>query len=284
MSKNKNKWILKIVIVGGPFFVLAGGILYLLVFTPNFRIEKVSVEGATEVSAQSIEETVLSILHEKIFNRIPKNNPVLLPNARITANIINKFPEIKSVNLIQKPLEHNLIIRIEERKPSAIWCRVSPKIDELSATSSEIIAKDVQTGLFSAENCFFIDEQGFAFKDAPILSGGVVPTVYDETPQELVLKGTVFNPETLKFILEVKKELGAVNLNLTDFVIKSQSAGDLEILAPDNWRIFFSLNDSATSQANALKRVLAEEIKGKRSQLEYVDLRVPDRVYYKYRQ
>jgi hypothetical protein len=73
----------------------------------------------------------------------------------------------------------------------------------------------------------------------------------------------------------------AVNLNLTDFIIKSQSVGDLEILTPEGWLIYLDITHPADIQIDALKRVLQEEIKENRSRLEYIDLRVPNRAYYK---
>ncbi|MFH0852473.1 MAG: hypothetical protein V1845_02640 [bacterium] len=277
---GSKKWVWKIAVAGGFLLFLIASIFYLIVFTSFAKISNIKVEGTKEVDAKSIEEISRSIIGEKFFNKIPKDNLILFPQKKIIGAIIRAFPEIKSVVLTEKPFEHSAIIKIEERQASAIWCRVpAPENEEISTSS---VTQAVQASLPSAESCFFVDSEGFIFKNAPILSGGAVPTVYDKTSQDLDLRRTVANPERLKFILAVKKELAGVNMILTDFIIASQTLGDLEILTPEGWRILLDTTKSPSSQINALKRVLEEKIKEKRALLEYVDLRVEDRVYYKY--
>jgi len=280
-GRSKKSWVLKTAVVVVVFLIFLAGALYCLIFLPTFKMNKVFVAGTRETDALSIEAITMSLVQEKFFGKIPKDNLILFPQKKIIGAILGAFPEIKSVALTKKPFEHLAVIKIEERQASAIWCRVeAPESEQVSSSSA---TQAVQASLPLAEYCFFVDSEGFIFKPAPILSGGAVPTVYDKTSQDINLGSTVANPERLKFILAVKKELAGVNMNLTDFIIASQTLGDLEILTPEGWRIMLDTNMSPSSQVNALKRVLQEKIKEKRAILEYVDLRVEDRVYYKYR-
>lgn len=281
LSKNKN---LRRFIIGGFFFVLAGGVLYLIFLSPMFKIDKIIIQGNKEIKEGQIREIIEPILAKKIFNKISTANLVFLPDNKIKNAILNNFPIIKEATLKKNFSEHNLTVNIAERQPAAIWCRVLvPPSLQVSSSTAQQINEELLDAL-PIESCFFVDEQGFVFRQAPIFSGGPIATVYDQTIQSIKIKDNVANEKTLAFILAAKKELRAINLNLTDFVIQFQSLGDLEILTPENWRIYLNINDSVSDQISALKRVLAEEIKGKRSQLEYVDLRVANKVYYKLKQ
>lgn len=277
-GKKKSRLGLKLFILVIVFFVFAVGNFYLIIFSSVFQINKISVNGAKDVKSEEIQKIADDILSVKFLNKIPKNNLIFLPEQEITRSILNDFPKIKEVTLTKKFMDHTLVINIIERESSAIWCRVLPEESFLVSSSS---AGQLPNQAPQAENCFFADAGGFIFGEAPILSGGAVPTVYEQTASAINIKDKVSNPRTLEFILAAKKELTAVNLNLTDFVIKSQSLGDLEILTPEGWIIYLDISNSPASQVNALKRVLEEEIKENRNRLEYIDLRVPDRAYYK---
>lgn len=281
-KKEKNKKRLWKGLFGlALFFIFVGGSGYLIIFSSIFRINKIIIQGNKEIKNDQIEKITESILAEKIFNKIPMANLIFLPDNKIKNAILNNFPIIKEATFIKNFRDRSLTIKIKERQPSAIWCRVLvPEPSQVSSSTGQQISKELFDAL-PIESCFFVDEQGFVFRQAPIFSGGPIATVYDQTIQSIKIKDNVTNEKTLTFILEAKKELRAININLTDFVIQSQSLGDLEILTPENWRIYLNINDSVSNQIGALKRVLEEEIKEKRTQLEYVDLRVADKVYYK---
>ena len=281
-AKKKSRFYLKLFVLTVFLFIFAVGALYLIIFSQIFRINKISVSGTKEVKTDAIAKIAKEILDGFVLNKIPIDNPILLPEQEIRQSILDIFPKIKGVILTKRLKDHTLVINVSEREPAAIWCRVLPQESPaISSSSPETIQAPEQLNLPSPESCFFIDENGFIFNSAPILSGGAVPTVYEEGAQPLNIKGKVSNPKSLEFILAAKKELANVNLNLTDFVIKSQSLGDLEILTPEGWVIYLDITHPADIQINALKRVLQEEIKEKRSRLEYIDLRVLNRAYYK---
>jgi len=290
---QKSRKLLKIIAVVGLFFVFVAGIFYGLIFMPLFRIEKVFIDGTGKEFNDEVIEIASQKLGRKIFKKIPVNNQIFLPDKDIASAILNKFPEIKAVNTTFSLKDHSLKINLQMRQSSAIWCRdirqavftmISSSTVETIKSGEPQSLPETQPALPDAENCFFVDSEGFVFKPAPILSGGSAPIVYEHMDRDLNIKEIVSNSKALKFILETKKQLDAANLNLTDFVISNQTPGDLEIISPDGWKIILNLDKSPAVQINALKRVLEKEIKEKRGQLEYVDLRVENRVYYKLKQ
>jgi len=291
-KRRKNRFGIRLFIGLGLFLILAAaGIFYLLVFSPYFRFDKIAVNGLKMVSEKQILDLASRSLGEKIYNHIPVNNPIFIPRQKIENEIIDLFPQIKKVSVENHLTSRQLVLNIEERQPAVIWCRALrsdwPEINATSsATSTEVIETkkpDNPKNDIRAEKCFFADNEGFVFADAPILSGGSLATVYSPADHEIKIKDIVVDKKMLDFILAVKKELVSASFNLSEFMIRSQSFNDLEIIAPEGWTIYLDAGQSPAAQAQALKRVLEEEIKDKRINLEYVDLRVQNRVYYKYK-
>ncbi len=286
-AKTKNHFWLKFFLWATAFFVLTAGAFWILVFSPLLKIKNVSVSGCRQLNAAQVNGAISQILQEKLFYKIPVDNFFLLPKREIEKNILESFPEAKEVKIYRDISEKMLAVKIEEREPAAIWCRLLPYVAENSASSTEAFyATSSAPAIFlpEAERCFFIDSDGFVFKPAPIISGGAIATVYAQSAQPLELRQKAVFQKTLDFILEAKKQMKIANLNLGEFVIKSQSLGEIEVLALEGWRIYLDVNHSAGAQVLALKRTLEEEIKEKSGQLEYVDLRIENRVYYKLKQ
>ena len=269
--------------------LLSGGLFYLLVFSPIFRLNKINIDGIIGMDPRPIDDIVLSILNKKIlFGKIPVNNPLFLPDNEILKEIGAISFRIKNVSVRTEILNHIILVKIDQRQPSAIWCRVLqpelPPAVSLNATTSEskVRSDSMASAAPEAENCFFVDVEGFIYETAPIISGGALPTVYQQSNIDLKVGEEVSNQRMFGFILATKKDLSSININLTDFIVEEQSAGDLEILAPDGWRIYLDTTaQSPDAQISVLKRVLLEEIKDKRSQLDYIDLRVAGRAYFK---
>ncbi len=288
-KQQKKRKKLKIVVAFGLFFIVAAGFFYFLILSPYTKVNKISVFGAKKTDSVELQKKAEEILQGKILNRLPIDNLIFLPEKKISEMILANFPEVAAVSLVKKISAHTLEIHLSEREPAAIWCRVAPKPVPSTTSSTTVVAAPLGGEIpvakqdFSPEvdKCFFIDQTGFAFRPSPVLSGGDVPTVYVETAQDLALGSSVLDQKLLQFILDTRRALVAADLNLTDFVVRAQSAGDLEILAPEGWLIYLDTNRPPTGQIDALKRVLEQEVKEKRRQLEYVDLRVENRVYYK---
>lgn len=278
--EKDNKIGRRFFIAGAIFFIAAATIFYLAFFSRMLKIDAVFVEGAVSVNEDEIKNMAISLMKINLFNKINRDSFILLPEREIKQAVLSRFAEIEDVLIVRNIKEKNIAIMIKERNPLAVWCQIAA-LQENVASSSLVLAEDRKMVSPEIERCYFVDEKGFIFKPAPSISGGIITTIYSQSDEKLELRGKVGDQMMLEFILAVKKEFSEVNFGVTEFFIKSKTFGDLEILTPEGWRIYFDLRGSAGSQINALKRVLAEEIKNQRNQLDYVDLRVANRVYYK---
>jgi hypothetical protein len=75
--------------------------------------------------------------------------------------------------------------------------------------------------------------------------------------------------------------LREVEIDLPGFILNDDINQELKAFTSEGWLIYFDMTRSALTQARVLEVLLKDEIKDKRAILQYVDLRVADRVYYK---
>jgi hypothetical protein len=90
--------------------------------------------------------------------------------------------------------------------------------------------------------------------------------------------------DKVSYLLKMREQLKE-NLGLEiEKEIKTPQfiSGDLRVKTIEGWMIFFDMNITLQKELNMLKVVLDEKVGGEnRSNLEYVDLRTDNKVYYK---
>ncbi|MDP3004521.1 MAG: hypothetical protein Q8N43_03435, partial [Candidatus Azambacteria bacterium] len=94
----------------------------------------------------------------------------------------------------------------------------------------------------------------------------------------------VLNNDRLKFIAEFNDKITENNqFKIIEFKIRPSANFDLEAITDRGWSIYLDQNQDPVSEANTLFTILNEVIKNKASNLEYIDLRLPSRIFYKMR-
>ncbi len=148
--------------------------------------------------------------------------------------------------------------REEEKKLSQerwlYWC---PTSFQLSATSS----------------CHYMNRDGMVVAEAPRLEGKLFPKLYDERETPPIISPPYQAPQDLLSFVREFYDLG-------QFVLKNDDT--LEIGWPGAMQIKVSLKDNHEHIAANLALILEKEIGERRDEVDYIDLRFGNRVYYKY--
>lgn len=140
-----------------------------------------------------------------------------------------------------------------------------------------------EIGIICKENdtCFYINKDGIILKGAPNTSGSLIMVVKDYSKRSFGLGDTVLDKSFIETILIIKEDLlQKLGLKVLSFDIESYPAEKLRVVTSESWYILFSLKRNIKSQLLALKVALDEKIQN-RMNLEYVDLRIENRIYYK---
>lgn len=223
---------------------------WLLLFTKTFTVSAITV-----VDAQiGTEEQIRLIVHETIGESI-----VFLQTERIAGRLTRDIPQIKNVHIVRK-LPGTLKIIVQEKTPVLL--------------------------LLSNTSYYFVDAEGIAYKTASLdnLPGTILPVVKSSDRQGSVTLGAPAVAESfVAFITEVQKKIPDIaHAQVVEMTIPSLAAREVHFVLDRNWNILMDTTRPASAQLNVLQRLLEQTINQEEEQtLQYIDLRIPNRVYYK---
>ena len=108
----------------------------------------------------------------------------------------------------------------------------------------------------------------------------------DEGNKKITAKNEYLSPDYINFILEMKEKMDKyLDLGISQIIKTSSIAsGDITMETKNGWKIYLNKDVGAEKELEMLKVVLDNKIgKEKRKELEYIDLRTNNKVYYKFR-
>lgn len=252
--RKKLRRILRILVVSSVLGGLGIG-AYIFFFSGILNISAVKVSGAETLDPKGVEETTKTFLGGRTFLVFPKNNRAFLNEKLLTASLLEKYPRISKADISYR--SKTLEISIQERKPVAFWC---------------------------FEECFLVDEIGVIYEEAPKAGSGVVLKIRDETGRNLRKGSRAVSEETMKFMLALRESLRP-QVFVTRFVVEEESLGANYVRADTEtgWYMYVDTLEKGEATVSNIKNLLRQEIGSNVNRLEYIDLRVPGRAYYKLR-
>ncbi len=256
--KKKRKKILskKIWLGGGIFLVLlamAGG----LFLSPIFKIKKINVSGASGMNAALVESFIRSHIASGGPLAAGGDNILFLDGKELEKKIKAEFPAMEEARIKKDLLKRTVLAELAEKKSIGIWC-VDP------------------------DPCFYMEKRGSIFEEAPQAEGSLILLVKTRGVSEIPQIGAkIVEENLLDFMLKIKDGLFfSANVGVKEFLLKSGNF-DAEAVTTDGFRIFFDGKKNPDDQIANLKIMLEEKIGEERGNLEYIDLREGNKIYYK---
>ena len=244
------------VLIALGFLLILTGIIIFLFYVPSLRISRVQITGLSIADEKELRTEILTALSSRRYLIIPKDHLVLFQRKEIETLLSNKF-RVKQFDL-KKDFPSGLKIVLSERETWAVWCRAS-----------------------NLENCFLIDQGGVVFEKAAGFAGSAVLKIIDARDEDFLGKNVLPNQSFEKISLfrewikdQVGEEIRKVNI---------KSSGKTFLLyTRAGWYV---LIDDETDITKAIENLVLglSEIKEGRSKLEYIDLRFPDKIFYKFK-
>jgi cell division septal protein FtsQ len=243
-------------ILASIIIVLLGGVYGVLFWSPTFRVEAPTVVGTQRVDAAVILAAVTPVLDGSRWLVLPNRALLSAPTADLERAAASVSGSIDYVT-VRKELPNTLRLEVQERQPQAIWS--------------------------AAGDFFFVDDRGVAYEQIERNESRDVslPVIVDERSSTTVEGDRVTTDASLRFVADVYDELtrgGGIGVNF--FVAPSRLAPDLILVTSEGWKVYLATETDAHTQVLTLQTVLKEQVKDRRN-LEYIDLRVPGRVFVK---
>ncbi len=260
--------------------LFTGGSVYLLQL-PNLQIKEIKISGIETLDEESVRSVVKRQLEGSIFLLIPRSSFLFVRSPKLSEEIIRAFPRIKEIK-IEKTLSDTITVNVKEREFWGILCNdlQTFDIEENNQKNEETlgVAKEVVVSV-----CVYIDKEGFSYEYAPNSSGSLITKIKTDYPEikigSMVLDGKIV--ERMHFLgREIKRAIGTEAVGY-EFSFKIPS--EIRVVTSDGFRIYFNVEDDFQNVFRVLKTILDEEIKEKRTRLQYIDVRFGNKVFYKFR-
>lgn len=252
-----------------------GGAFYFLFFSSLFSVKNIEISGNNLIAGEEIKKAVMEVADRKIF-KIFSNSLLLIRKTDIESAIKNKFSNITTVEVDQK-FPNSLKIAIKEKPIDILWCNAI-KVEKISVKKSPGEKEPVLT---EAYQCYFSDEENNVYRKAESEMGKNSIKVFRDEGINLGVK--IGDDELKKFIREINANFASkIGLAVSHLYLPAVSLREMRIFTAKGWKAYFDTTRSASEQIDVLNNVLKTAMTDKeKEELDYVDLRVVDRVYFK---
>lgn len=218
--------------------------IWWFVYGVFWKINNIEIIDAKHTDIEAVKTDIHNIAQEKKFFIIPNNHILFLSSRKIKRHILETYPSVEFVD-VGKTKERNIIVSIKDRSATGVWC------DEI---------------------CYFFDDEGIIFKKSFDYTGAVFAKweVASSTPLQ-------FYDKALCGDMCIDKTF--VNFLTQNKVMKVIIEGDDMRMFTEYGYYIKALNNATTTMQNVA--LFKSEYKGGEGELEYVDVRFGDKIFYK---
>lgn len=222
----------------------------------RFVINSIHVTGNNEISKQTVMEYVSKQIDDSTWHYISQKNIFFFDRVAIEQGLLRDMPRLRAVKITrQSKFSQSLMIAIDERRPAALWC---------------------------SENsvCYRMDDSGFIFDEASTIT--VTSYTFDGgVATSSAPIGQTFAGGRLQEIFAVLERLRKSGFAAGGASVESDTDYRAHLIKGYDIKIRFGVD--ASKLVRDLQLVLSSDaLKGKESDLAYVDLRFGNRVYFKF--
>jgi len=239
----------------GKAVILGGGLLLILIIAwvffwiPYLRVVNMKIEGYADASNVKIAlADYLSSLN-KFF--LPRNNFFLLNIDNIEQILKEKGFDLPEVN---KQIPNALLIRFISTPSLFIFCQ-------------------------DKSSCFYVNSSGVLgeraprFSESPLLELAIAEQIFPKIGDQ------IFSEQQARFLGVFLDSLKNLNLALSKIEISGNK--DIKIFTKEGWHILTSSDLDADRVSQDLQLLISQKIADNRSRLEYIDMRFPNKAFYK---
>lgn len=241
-------------------------LVWLFFFSPVFQIKKIEFQGAKYLEEslllKNLRLAAFESSKESLFKLLPFENAIFWKSGEIVKLLPQQDILIGEASSSIDFFKRSLKVNIQERKGEIIWC-------QLVSSGSNNSEKNLH-------HCFWVDRTGIAFREAPFTEGTLFNRVDDSTDRILTIGSPILEKEQIEIFFTIKNFLDSLDIGLYNFNFSKPENQEIEAILANGPKFYFCLR---SDPSKFLRPVL--ELKKDFSKINYIDLRVENRIYYK---
>ncbi len=232
-------------------------LIYFLFFSYYFRVKKINLVDAKEVSENQIKQSFDDFKKNRRFLIFPADNIFIMDKEKLKRKILDDNYYLEDLE-IEKKLVDVIKIKLKEKVISAAWV--------------------------SGSNLYYIDNYGKICCEASI--DGIVeremPAIYDLENKETKFNEEVVTQNFIGFLKELNEKFPQqIKVEVKKYWVPSILSREVHLETDTDFMVLLSVDRSVDAQLNDLNIVIQEQLKNNLNNVEYIDLRVENWVYYK---
>ena len=227
-------------------------LLYGVLSSAAFALTKLAVWGNHQVSTATLSPLFDQPAGQRVWRLFSQQNFFLFNSRQLTAQLTKQY-NFTSVQ-VKKKFPHTVKITIVEQAPALL----------------------LQIG----ERAYQVDLKGEVFAPASLPPSGALPLVKIKQPTKISLGDHPLTETTREFLLSFNRQLNQIGVTAANFNLEMLTSREIRVTTTENWQIYLNVRQDLLQQVNNLKLVLQTKVKD-RQNLQYIDLRFGDRVFYK---
>ncbi len=260
--KDKAAFTFRKILLIAVIFLTIIGWLYLFLFSKYFRISRIEISGDGKAAEAAVRDSLKFFFKSRSWLLFPKNNIYIFP-AKEAENLFKEQLLLQEIKII-KIYPAALRVEFKTKKP-ALKLNTEKWIYILNITG-EIIEKK-QKDASASSTVKFEDD------DLPIILGDT---------EDLNVASKAIKEELAQFIVAVAKALPEqTGVAISEFSSVADSPSSLNVKTEEGWNVVFNIRINVQEQIKKLAMVLKEQTLQNRKNLNYIDLRFGDRIFYK---
>ncbi len=237
-----------------------GTLLYLVLFSSYLTLTTYTVEGAHLVPEEQFRKTVEEQLSQKYFGFISRRRFFLVQTKKLEDSLRAEYPLIETLS-VQRFFPDTLTFSLHERETIVLWC------------SNGICSHILENGSVIPVTDRYADPENQAH----------TLTLTDESNRSLTIGEGVFEEGFVSQLVFLKRELkNTFDIETEDqILLSSRFANELRFRTKQGFEIYVNTRIAPETTLLALRLILDTEIpKDRLSELQYIDLRTENRVFY----
>ncbi len=253
-----------------------GGWVWFVAFSPTFRVTDIQVNGTDRLPTWEIQDAVMETLKERRWLLFPNSSILIVSEETLKASLQERFV-LESLVITKHP-PHTLVIDLTER--------ISAVLVQLPDGSQAMI--DLQgtvTRLYKAEEALeVVPRLGPTLDEQRGRARAQYPVIFDDKNETLELREQAVRPEMVQSAIDLPKLFDA-RFNRAPYLAETHIDGagsqTIRAVTSEGWAIYLDASSNVAEQLDNAQTILKTKVGGDRKNLDYIDVRFGDKIFFK---